>query len=776
MAAKKLNYQLGLPRKPDVTRPDELRISIERVTEAVTRMNGEHDPCDRVITACEFRDAIALLEVGTGGASEPAPTTVLGAGHTSAWARVAADGTVLAGAGCTVSRVSEGLYTVTMDTAIDLVGGEVQAAITVSPSATAGNGGQGLGTLREYSSFVATQTGPSISGSAAGQQMYYYPGTNDLLVLDDSSRTVWRHDLDNFAAAATEITIDGAVMRSPIYTGSMDYEKEHLWFAGDTPSGGSSVRRLKLSDSTVTNYGTTGTKFPVAAKGTKVLIQDGSSIYIHEPSGSSLGASLFTLPISSVAGGGGPGVWDYRGHVWFAVPGGLYEVDPDTGAYVFHDLPSADDTVAGQIAYDSTRGRIYICFVSSTYTNPVLWEYVGFDDMRADSGQWRQAVTGKVINAIYHDPVSDIVLLSNRTNKWVYRYRPGSWQQIDAVRVADTTPDETIDYDLSVGFTYYADNCAYVIARRSTNNYLIKIVYEGDVIGSAGGASQVSSALHALYEVENATTIHVHILRSTEPIVYADGEFSVHVDEDEGSGGGAPGSGTVVSVGLDVPAEFSVSGSPVTSSGTITMAKVSQDANLVYAGPTTGAAAAPSFRSLVVADIPVLTAAKLPTISTARFWGRTTAGTGAIEEIGVTANNGLLFASGFLSIDRAFQADMESPTTGHKVVFSTGMIYHPGVAKAHCRFAGSTGSIVGTAYNVSSITRHAAGDWTVNLSGSFPPSSVNNTITLTADHSAPAIMVVDTRSGVTAYRIKCYDTSGTLIDPAHVNFTLHGDL
>lgn len=64
------------------------------------------------------------------------------------------------------------------------------------------------------------------------------------------------------------------------------------------------------------------------------------------------------------------------------------------------------------------------------------------------------------------------------------------------------------------------------------------------------------------------------------------------------------GTGTVTSVALTVPAEFSVSGSPVTTSGTLAVTKANQNANLVFAGPTTGAAAAPTFRSLVAADIP----------------------------------------------------------------------------------------------------------------------------------------------------------------------------
>jgi hypothetical protein len=64
------------------------------------------------------------------------------------------------------------------------------------------------------------------------------------------------------------------------------------------------------------------------------------------------------------------------------------------------------------------------------------------------------------------------------------------------------------------------------------------------------------------------------------------------------------GSGTVTSVGLSAPSQLAVTGSPVTTSGTLALAWNTQTANAVLAGPTTGAAAAPTFRALVAADIP----------------------------------------------------------------------------------------------------------------------------------------------------------------------------
>lgn len=63
------------------------------------------------------------------------------------------------------------------------------------------------------------------------------------------------------------------------------------------------------------------------------------------------------------------------------------------------------------------------------------------------------------------------------------------------------------------------------------------------------------------------------------------------------------GNGTVTSVALTAPNIFTVSGSPVTTSGTIALALASQAANTVFAAPS-GASGAPTFRALTNADIP----------------------------------------------------------------------------------------------------------------------------------------------------------------------------
>jgi hypothetical protein len=73
-----------------------------------------------------------------------------------------------------------------------------------------------------------------------------------------------------------------------------------------------------------------------------------------------------------------------------------------------------------------------------------------------------------------------------------------------------------------------------------------------------------------------------------------------------GGGGGGTGTGTVTSVGLTMPAEFIVSGSPVTGAGVLAVTKANVSAHQVYAGPTSGSAAPLTARLLVAADIPAI--------------------------------------------------------------------------------------------------------------------------------------------------------------------------
>ena len=67
----------------------------------------------------------------------------------------------------------------------------------------------------------------------------------------------------------------------------------------------------------------------------------------------------------------------------------------------------------------------------------------------------------------------------------------------------------------------------------------------------------------------------------------------------------ASGGGSVTSVALSMPSFMQVTGSPVTTSGTLTATLLPQSVNTVFAGPSSGASAAPTFRKLSSLDLPI---------------------------------------------------------------------------------------------------------------------------------------------------------------------------
>lgn len=88
----------------------------------------------------------------------------------------------------------------------------------------------------------------------------------------------------------------------------------------------------------------------------------------------------------------------------------------------------------------------------------------------------------------------------------------------------------------------------------------------------------------------NGRAVHVAIVTKAAA---SNGSLFIRVSSDD-----------VRSVALALPSEFTVSGSPVTSAGTLTGSWATQAANYVFAGPTSGGAATPTFRALVSSDIP----------------------------------------------------------------------------------------------------------------------------------------------------------------------------
>jgi hypothetical protein len=138
------------------------------------------------------------------------------------------------------------------------------------------------------------------------------------------------------------------------------------------------------------------------------------------------------------------------------------------------------------------------------------------------------------------------------------------------------------------GGTYMVGSTANAIANgtvaltANTTNYVYASAATGGVSANTTGFPAGSIPLYSIVTGTMTVTNYTDV-RSYQPSAVAGG---------------------VTSVGISMPGIYSVTGSPVTSSGTLTVTLNTQAPNAVWAGPTSGAAAAPTFRALVGADIP----------------------------------------------------------------------------------------------------------------------------------------------------------------------------
>lgn len=129
------------------------------------------------------------------------------------------------------------------------------------------------------------------------------------------------------------------------------------------------------------------------------------------------------------------------------------------------------------------------------------------------------------------------------------------------------------------------------------------------------------------------------------------------------------GSGTVTSVGMvgdNVIFNSTVTNSPVTGSGNLTPVLLTQTANFVLAGPTSAGPTAPTFRALVAADIPNLSAAKITSSQLALARGGTNAdlsATGGTSQVLKQVTTGATITVGQLAA-----SDLSNGVTGSGAV------------------------------------------------------------------------------------------------------------
>lgn len=164
----------------------------------------------------------------------------------------------------------------------------------------------------------------------------------------------------------------------------------------------------------------------------------------------------------------------------------------------------------------------------------------------------------------------------------------------------------------SIGQTYTANGLTYTwdgVSWDTTNATDLSNVT--GTLAIANGGTGATSAPNARTNL-GATTVGSNLFTLTNPSAItfprfnADNSVSALSAADFRTAIGAgTGNGTVTSVGLALPVEFSITNSPVTSSGTLTGAWASQTAKYFFAAPN-ASSGTPTFRAIVASDIPTL--------------------------------------------------------------------------------------------------------------------------------------------------------------------------
>lgn len=211
----------------------------------------------------------------------------------------------------------------------------------------------------------------------------------------------------------------------------------------------------------------------------------------------------------------------------------------------------------------------------------------------------------------------------------------------------------------------------------------------------------------------------------------------------------ASGVGSVTSVGLVLPSStFTITVSPITSSGSLTAIFANQSANQIFAGPATGAAAVPTWRSLVAADLPAGTVSPLTTKGDLYTFSTVNA------RLGIGANNTVLVADSAQTTGNKWSASLSgltlvtptiasfvNATHDHTNAAGGGQITDAALSSQVTVAKGGTGLVT--------LTAHAAliGNGTGNVLFLAPSTSRNVMISDGTDWTSRALVAADIPSG-----------------------------
>lgn len=186
--------------------------------------------------------------------------------------------------------------------------------------------------------------------------------------------------------------------------------------------------------------------------------------------------------------------------------------------------------------------------------------------------------------------------------------------------------------------------------------------------GSSGTVTSVGLSLPGEFNVSGSPVVNSGVLSATWNAQAANQYFGT------GATSGVPSfqtlptpststSGTVTSVGLVMPSEFSVSGSPVNTVGTFVVTENATSAGFVKAGPTSGGPSSPVYRPLDPRDVPglpgsIITSGSIPVSAVPTIpASRTSGGTfnpGLIPSLPTTIIGSGVFSPTFLPANTAY--------------------------------------------------------------------------------------------------------------------------
>lgn len=286
-------------------------------------------------------------------------------------------------------------------------------------------------------------------------------------------------------------------------------------------------------------------------------------------------------------------------------------------------------------------------------------------------------------------------------------------QLLNTSKIYDSTNAQLLDTTIAgklngplTGDVTTAGSVATIATSSVTNAKLANMAahtYKGNNTGGATAPIDVTST-----QLTADLNLFTSVLQGLVPasgggttsFLRADGTFAVPA---------VSGSGTVTSVALALPSILTVSGSPVTTSGTLSATLSFQSANTVFAGPTVAPSASPSFRALVAADIPLisLTSGVSGVLPVAN--GGT--GSSSLTQYGVIIGNGV----GAVNVSNAGTANTVLKGTGASPSFSA-------IINADLP---TSGAVAGT-YSNATVTLNAQGIVTAIAAGSSSGGGLSN--------------------------------------------------